>query len=60
LTVNGKPPPVPVIMFSALSDTHLIQEALKQGASDYWVKATMDIHDIIQRLSRFIPGPANA
>jgi CheY-like chemotaxis protein len=60
LTHNGQPPSVPVIMFSAVSDTDLIQEALKQGASDYWVKATMDIHDIIHRLSRFLPGPANA
>ncbi len=60
LSCNGKPPPVPVIMFSALSDTDLIQEAMRNGASDYWIKATMDIQDIIARLSRFLPGPANA
>jgi CheY-like chemotaxis protein len=60
LSCNGNPPPVPVIMFSALSDTDLIQEAMRNGASDYWIKATMDIQDIIARLSRFLPGPANA
>jgi CheY-like chemotaxis protein len=50
---------VPVIIFTALSDPQLRQQALELGASDYWVKASMDIHEIMSRLRTYLPaGPA--
>ena len=47
---------IPVIIFSALSDPELRTQALNLGADEYWVKATMDIKDMMQRLSRYLPA----
>ncbi len=56
---NARGSTVPVIIFSALSDPQVRQEALDLGASDYWVKATMDIQEIMKRLSPYLhSGPA--
>jgi CheY-like chemotaxis protein len=54
LRVNRKSA-VPVIIFSALSDPQVRDEAIQLGASDYWVKSTMDIQDIIRGLGKFFP-----
>lgn len=43
---------LPVIMFSANNDPTIIESALKQGASDYWVKATVAMDDMKVRLDR--------
>lgn len=56
LRAEGRPLPVPIIIFSAVSDAEVKREVIALGASDYWVKASMDIHDMIHRLSRFFPG----
>jgi CheY-like chemotaxis protein len=47
---------IPVIIFSALSDPAIRKEALSLGANDYWVKASMDIQDILARLARYLPA----
>jgi two-component system response regulator AtoC len=58
---KGNGPNVPVIIFSALSDPQIRKEALDLGASDYWVKASMDLQDIMKRLSAYLPpGPPGA
>jgi len=46
---------VPVIMFSANSDPKIVESAMKEGASDYWVKASLAINDMQSRLSRWLP-----
>jgi CheY-like chemotaxis protein len=43
---------LPVIMFSASNDPNVIESAMKQGASDYWVKATVAMDDMKTRLER--------
>ncbi|HEX8524454.1 MAG TPA: response regulator [Tepidisphaeraceae bacterium] len=60
LRAEGKPLPVPIIVFSALSDVDVKKQALSLGACDYWVKASMDIHDIMARLARFLPQDPGA
>lgn len=50
---------LPVIMFSAVNDPHVVELALKEGASDYWVKATVAINDMESRLSRWLKPPVN-
>jgi CheY-like chemotaxis protein len=50
---------VPVIMFSANSDPKVVEKAMKEGASDYWVKASLQINDMETRLARFLPLPPN-
>ena len=48
---------IPVIMFSALSDASVRNQAMELGANDYWVKASMDVHEIMGRLQKFLPAP---
>lgn len=50
---------LPVIMFSANSDPRVVESAMKEGASDYWVKASLEINDMESRLSRWLILPAN-
>jgi CheY-like chemotaxis protein len=50
---------VPVIMFSANSDPKVVEKAMKEGANDYWVKASLQINDMETRLARFLPLPPN-
>ena len=46
---------VPVIMFSASSDPTVLESAMREGASDYWVKATVAIDEMETKLSRWLP-----
>ena len=55
--INGEPK-IAVIMFSALSDPMIRNQALELGASEYWVKASMDVQEIMGRLKKFLPAPA--
>ncbi len=57
---QSNPEHIPIIMFSALSDVSVKREALSLGADDFWVKASMDIQEIVQGLRRFLPGGAGA
>jgi CheY-like chemotaxis protein len=45
---------MPVIMFSANNDPKIVETAMQQGASDYWVKASLAINEMESRLSRFL------
>ncbi len=47
---------MPVIMFSASSDPKVVDAAMRGGASDYWVKASLAINDMQTRLSRWLPA----
>jgi len=48
---------LPVIMFSANGDPKVIEAAMREGANDYWVKASIAINDMEARLSRFLSSP---
>ena len=52
---QGGEPKIAVIMFSALSDPMIRNQALELGASEYWVKASMDVQEIMGRLKKFLP-----
>jgi CheY-like chemotaxis protein len=47
---------LPVIIFSANNDPKIVESAMRQGASDYWVKASLAISDMESRLSRWLPA----
>jgi two-component system chemotaxis response regulator CheY len=47
---------VPIIMYSAMSDPNTIARARSHGASDYWIKASLTFHEIIQRIARHLPA----
>jgi CheY-like chemotaxis protein len=47
---------LPVILFSANNDPKVVQSAMKQGASEYWVKATIAVEEMGVRLSRWLGG----
>ena len=47
---------VPVIMWSAVSDVLYQEHLLKAGANDYWVKASMDLNELNERI-RIQLGP---
>jgi PleD family two-component response regulator len=54
LRENPRTRSVPIIMFSANNDPKLVETALRQGASDYWVKASLAINDMETRLHRWL------
>jgi CheY-like chemotaxis protein len=45
---------IPVIIFTALSDPNIRKQAMELGANDYWVKASMDLHDMTRRLNEHL------
>ena len=52
---------LPVVMFSAVADRNFIDDALRKGATDYWIKASFDFKMLKERLEQLIPGgSANA
>jgi hypothetical protein len=42
-------------MFSALSDPQTRKSALSLGANDYFVKASVDFAQMMQRLAKYLP-----
>jgi CheY-like chemotaxis protein len=48
---------LPVVMFSAVADRAFIEDALRKGATDYWIKASFDFKMLKERLEQLIPGP---
>ena len=45
---------LPVVMYSAISDTQFREHAMGKGATDYWVKASMDYTEIQRRVEVLI------
>lgn len=46
---------IPVVMFSAVADRNFIEEAIRKGATDYWVKASFDFGQLKDRVDRLVP-----
>ena len=51
---------VPVIMWSAVSDVLYQEHLLKAGANDYWVKASMDLEELNERIRIQLPPTTSA
>ena len=45
----------PVILFSAVDDPRVVESAIGNGASEYWVKASFRFDDLPNRLARYLP-----
>ena len=53
--------PVPaVIVFSAVDNPKLVEQAMAAGARDYWVKASFKFEEMPQRLAPHLPGEQGA
>jgi CheY-like chemotaxis protein len=46
----------PVVMFSAVADRNFIDEAIRKGANDYWVKASFDFTELKDRIEHLVPA----
>jgi CheY-like chemotaxis protein len=46
---------LPVIMFSASNDPGVLESAMREGATDYWVKASLAIDEMETRLAQWLP-----
>ena len=60
--VRGEPrtAALPVVMFSAVADRSFIEDALRRGANDYWIKASFDFGQLKERLERLIASDQSA
>ena len=47
---------LPVVMWSAVNDPIFIERARLKGATDYWVKATINYGQLPAMLDRLLPG----
>src|SRR4051794_16532046 len=45
---------LPVVLFSAVSDPEYKAHALRKGATDYWVKASVDFEELRYRIDRLL------
>ncbi len=55
LKSQARTQPVPVVMFSAVSDSEFRAHAMSKGAVDYWVKAGVDFLQMRQRIAKLLP-----
>ena len=49
---------LPVIMFTAAGDGELREHALRQGATAYWVKGSLDLSQLDRHLSNYLAPAA--
>jgi CheY-like chemotaxis protein len=47
----------PVVMFSAVADRNFIDEAIRKGANEYWVKASFDFTRLKDRIEHLVQPP---
>jgi len=45
---------VPVVMFSAIGEAAYQAHARRHGANDYWVKASLSLEDLRQKVSGYL------
>ena len=45
---------VPVVMFTAVGEGELREHAMRQGATDYWVKGSLDLTQLDHHLSTYL------
>jgi CheY-like chemotaxis protein len=57
LRADPKTSQMRVVMFSAVADRNFIDEAIRKGATDYWVKASFDFNQLKDRIEDLVPPP---
>jgi two-component system cell cycle response regulator len=50
---------LPVVMFSAITDDQFRGRAMRGGAVDYWVKASVNFDELGTRLNKLLNVPSN-
>ena len=55
LRSDPKTETLPIVMFSAVADRNFIDEAIRKGATDYWVKASFDFNQLKDRIEHLVP-----
>jgi CheY-like chemotaxis protein len=45
---------LPIVVFSAVSDPKYREHAMRKGATDFWVKASMDFDELRVRVERLL------
>jgi CheY-like chemotaxis protein len=48
--------PIPVVILSNLGQESDSQAARQMGALDYWVKANLDVEELVRRVEERLPG----
>lgn len=56
LRSDPKTEKLPVVMFSAVADRSFIDEAIRKGATDYWIKASFDFSQLKDRIEHLVPS----
>jgi CheY-like chemotaxis protein len=56
LRSNPKTAHLPVVLFSAISDPAYKAHAIRKGATDYWVKASVDFDELRFRIDQLLGG----
>ena len=51
---------MPVILFSALTDPNFRAYAIGEGATDFWIKGSIDFCKLPEKLAPYIPAAENA
>ena len=49
---------LPVIVYSAVSEHRYVEQAMKAGATDYWLKGAITPADLQTRITAFLPNGA--
>ncbi|HYO08754.1 MAG TPA: response regulator [Tepidisphaeraceae bacterium] len=47
---------LPVIVYSAVSERRYVEEAMKAGATDYWLKGSLRGPDLSTRIAAYLPN----
>ncbi len=55
IRVDPQTSSVPVIMYSAVSERCYVEQAMEEGATDYWLKGSIAMDDLQTRLKAFLP-----
>ena len=51
---------IPVVMFSAISEPAYQAHALRHGANDYWVKASLTLDELRSKVAGYFSGEPDA
>ena len=47
---------MPFVILSAVSEERYIEQAMAEGATDYWLKTALRVDDLHSRLAAFLPN----
>jgi two-component system phosphate regulon response regulator PhoB len=53
---NARTRELPVIIFSAIGEAGYIEQAVEMGATDYWLKGSISVAELSDRLRAYLPA----